>query len=110
MRIEGLRNLIHFVKYMRNKPQNEFIKKNEIMKDLNIITAKTIYRIYNKLKEFGFEFESKDGHKGGIKMIENNRLTLEELQEIEFTLRHESELKDIERTIEKIKIMNDKVF
>lgn len=107
VREDGLTNMINFVKFMRN---NDYVKKKDIEK-LGYGSNKTIWRYMQKLKTHGIEFISDIGRFGkGLKIIENDRLTSEELQEIEFTLRHESELKDIERTIEKINIMNDKVF
>jgi hypothetical protein len=106
IREDGLTNLIDFVKFMRGK---EYVKK----KDIEIYgygSNKTIWRYMQKLKKFGVEFDSDIGRFGnGIKLIEKNRLSENEIKLIEKLLKNRKYI-DSEEILKKIHIMNDKVF
>lgn len=108
IREDGLTNLIEFVKFMRNE---SYVKKKDIEK-LGYGSNKTIWRYMQKLKTHGIEFISDIGRFGkGLKIIEDNRLTLEELEQVKYILKlNESGFDNVDKIIEKIKIMNDKVF
>lgn len=106
IREDGLTNLIEFVKFMRNE---SYVKKKDIEK-LGYGSNKTIWRYMQKLKQYGLNFESDVGRFGsGIKIIENNRLTKNEIKAITKLLKDKKSI-DSKEILRKINIMNDKVF
>lgn len=106
VREDGLTNMINFVKFMRNE---SYVKKKDIEK-LGYGSNKTIWRYGQKLKKYGIEFITDIGKFGsGIKLVENDRLTENEIKSIEKLLKSKKSI-DLEEILRKINIMNDKVF
>lgn len=106
VREDGLTNLIEFVKFMRNE---SYVKKKDIEK-LGYGSNKTIWRYMQKLKQHGIDFDSDIGRFGsGIKLVENDRLTENEIKSIEKLLKNKKSI-DSEEILRKINIMNEKIF
>lgn len=73
--------------------ESEYIKSKEILKILNLKTARNIHHMIAKLTALGYVIESKAGYDGGYRIVDNNILSECEINHIATLLEKDDKTK-----------------